>query len=90
MFLTHYRYLLTQKYIQMVHSVIISGNIKDFDSTSSHGLTFLIISPDQNIVTIGQILQILMVHFKKSFVAGGQIMESQVEIMLLNLHYGPT
>jgi hypothetical protein len=36
-------------------NVIISGNIKNYDSSSGHGLTFLITSPDNNIVTIGQI-----------------------------------
>ena len=37
-------------------AVIISGNIKDYDSSSGHGLTYLITSPDNNIVGIGQIL----------------------------------
>jgi len=52
-------------------TVVISGSIKDFDSSSGHGLTFIIWSPDNNIVTIGQIIPNSDGSFEETFVAGG-------------------
>ena len=54
-------------------SVTISGNIKDYDSSSGKGLTYLIVSPDNNIVGIGQLTPKSDGSFDKSFVAGGPL-----------------
>jgi len=54
-------------------SVTISGNIKDYDSSSGKGLTFIVTSPDNNIVTIGQLTPSSDGSFSKSFVAGGPL-----------------
>ncbi len=54
-------------------SVTISGNIKDYDSSSGKGLTYLIISPDNNIVGIGQLTPNSDGSFEKGFVAGGPL-----------------
>ena len=54
-------------------SITISGNIPDYDSSSGKGLTYLIISPDNNIVGIGQYTPNSDGSFEKSFVAGGPL-----------------
>jgi hypothetical protein len=54
-------------------AVTISGNIKDYDSSSGKGLTYLIISPDNNIVGIGQLTPNSDGSFEKGFVAGGPL-----------------
>jgi hypothetical protein len=54
-------------------TVTISGNIQDYDSSSGKGLTYLIISPDNNIVGIGQLTPKSGGSFEKSFVAGGPL-----------------
>ncbi len=53
-------------------AVVISGNIKNYDSFSGKGLTFLIKSPDNNIVTIGQLTPNSDGSFEKTIVAGGR------------------
>ena len=54
-------------------SVTITGSIKDYDSSSGKGLTFIITSPDNNIVGIGQLTPSSDGSFTKSFVAGGPL-----------------
>ena len=51
-------------------SITISGNIKDYDSSSGHGLTYLIVSPDNNIVGIGQVIPSSDGSFEKRIIAG--------------------
>jgi len=53
--------------------VVLSGNIENYDSSAGHGLTFLITSPDNNIVRIGQITPNSDGSFTKSIVAGGPL-----------------
>ena len=52
-------------------TVVISGNIRDYDSSSGHGLTYKILSPDGNIVRIGQPIPNSDGSFQISFLAGG-------------------
>ena len=54
-------------------SVKISGTIPDYDSSSGKGLTFLITSPDNNIVYIGQLTPSSDGTFEKTIVAGGPL-----------------
>jgi hypothetical protein len=54
-------------------SVTISGTIPDYNSSSGAGLTYLIVSPDNNIVGIGQLIPSSDGSFTKSFVAGGPL-----------------
>ena len=53
--------------------VKISGSIPDYDSSSGKGLTVVIISPDNNIVGIDQLVPSSNGSFDKSFVAGGPL-----------------
>ena len=55
-------------------SVTVSGTIPDYDSSSGKGLTFVIVSPDNNIVGIGQLTPSSDGSFEK--------------ILLLVVHYG--
>jgi hypothetical protein len=54
-------------------TVKISGSVKDYDSSSGKGLTFIITSPDNNIVGIGQLTPNSDGSFSKSFVSGGPL-----------------
>jgi len=54
-------------------SVTISGSIKDYDSSSGHGLTLVILSPDNNIVGIDQIIINSDGSFEEKYVAGGPL-----------------
>jgi len=54
-------------------SVKLSGTIPDYDSSSGKGLTFIITSPDNNIVRIGQLTPSSDGSFTASFVAGGPL-----------------
>ena len=54
-------------------SVSISGTIGDYDSSSGKGLTYLIVSPDNAIVQIGQLTPNSDGSFEKSFVSGGPL-----------------
>jgi hypothetical protein len=68
-------------------SVTISGNVKDYDSSSGKGLTFLVTSPDNNIVTIGQLIPNSDGSFTKSFVAGGPLWKINGDYNV-EFHYG--
>ncbi|MFQ5476489.1 MAG: hypothetical protein ACE5DT_05600, partial [Nitrosopumilus sp.] len=67
-------------------SVTVSGSIKDYDSSSGHGLTFIVTSPDNNIVTIGQLVPNSDGSFEKSFVAGGPLWKLAGDYTI-ELHY---
>ena len=54
-------------------SVKISGTIPDYDSSSGKGLTFIVTSPDNNIVYIGQLTPSSDGSFEKTIVAGGPL-----------------
>ncbi len=54
-------------------SVEISGTLPNYDSSSGKGLTFLVLSPDNSIVNIGQLTPGSDGSFAKSFVAGGPL-----------------
>ena len=54
-------------------SVVISGTLPDYDSSSGKGLTFLIVSPDNAIVQIGQLTPSSDGSFSKTIVAGGPL-----------------
>ena len=71
-------------------SVTISGNIKDYESSSGKGLTFLVISPDNAIVQIGQLTSNQISSdgsFTKSFVAGGTYWKTNGDYTI-EFHYG--
>jgi len=68
-------------------SVTISGTLPDYDSSSGKGLTFLIISPDNSIVQIGQLIPNSDGSFTKSFVAGGPLWKSSGDYTV-KLQYG--
>ena len=68
-------------------SVTISGSIKDYDSSSGKGLTFIITSPDNNIVGIGQLTPSSDGTFTKSFVAGGPLWKLNGDYSV-EFHYG--
>ena len=69
-------------------NVEISGSIKDYDSTSNKGVTYVVISPDDNIVGIGQLTNVNTDGtFKKSFVAGGPLWKSNGDYTV-EFHYG--
>jgi len=68
-------------------TVVLSGMIKDYDSSEGRGLTFLIISPDNNIVTIGQLIPNSDGSFTKSIVAGGQLWKLAGDYVV-EFHYG--
>ena len=54
-------------------SVVISGTLPDYDSSSGKGLTFLVVSPDNAIVQIGQLIPSSDGSFSKTIVAGGPL-----------------
>jgi len=54
-------------------NVIVTGNIKDYDSYSGGALAFFIISPINDLVTIGQIIPNSAGSFEFNFVAGGPL-----------------
>ncbi len=54
-------------------SVTVSGIIPDYTSSSGHGLTLLIQSPDNNIVGLAQITINSDGSFEKTLVAGGPL-----------------
>lgn len=56
-------------------NVIISGNLKDYDplSPSAGAVTYVVKSPENNLVTIGQLIPDSDGTFEFSFIAGGQL-----------------
>jgi len=68
-------------------SVTISGNVKDYDSSSGKGLTFIITSPDNNIVGIGQMTPASDGSFTKTIIAGGPLWKNNGDYNV-EFHYG--
>jgi len=68
-------------------TVTISGMIKNYDSSTAKGLTFLVKSPDNNIVTIGQLIPNSDGSFEKSIVAGGPLWKLSGDYVI-DFHYG--
>ncbi len=56
-------------------TVLIIGSITNYDSSSGKALTYLIISPENDIIGIGQTYPNSYGSFEKSFVAGGPLWE---------------
>ncbi len=68
-------------------SVSIYGTLPDYDSSSGKGLTFLIVSPDNTIVQIGQLIPNSDGSFAKSIVAGGPLWKLSGDY-IVKLQYG--
>ncbi len=69
--------------------VVVSGSIKNYDSTSGHGLTFLVTSPSNNIVAIGQLTPNSDGSFEYTFTAGGPLWKSSGDY-IIEFNYGST
>jgi len=54
-------------------TVVISGNIEPYDSSSGKGTTYAVFSPDDNAVSIGQLTPSSDGSFQQSLVAGGPL-----------------
>jgi len=68
-------------------TVTISGIIKNYDSSSGKGLTFIVKSPDNNIVTIGQLIPNSDGSFERTVVAGGPLWKLNGDYVV-DFHYG--
>ncbi len=68
-------------------TVKISGTVDDYDPSYGKGLTFIIKSPDNNIVGIGQLTPSSDGTFSKSFVAGGPLWKLNGDYVV-EFHYG--
>ncbi len=68
-------------------TVLIIGSITNYDSSSGKGLTYIIISPDNNITNIGQIYPDSDGSFTKSFDAGGALWKLTGEY-IVKFQYG--
>ena len=70
-------------------NVTISGNVKDYDSSSESAgaITYIVKSPDNNFVTIGQLIPSSDGSFEFSFIAGGQLWKSSGDYTV-ELKYG--
>jgi len=68
-------------------TVVFSGKITNYDSSSGKGLTFLVKSPNYDDVVIGQVTPSYDGSFSKSFVAGGPLWELSGNYVI-EVHYG--
>jgi hypothetical protein len=70
-------------------NVVISGNIRDYDSSIHYGqdVTVIIKSPDNNIVTIKQISPNSDGSFQFNIVAGGKLWKSAGDY-IVDVHFG--
>ena len=68
-------------------TVKISGNIEPYDSSSDKGLTYIIISPEEDTVRIGQLTPRSDGSFEKSFVAGGPLWKLKGDY-IVEFNYG--
>jgi len=71
------------------NTVIVSGNIRDYDSSIDSGkaLTYVIKSPDNNLVTIGQLTPNSDGSFQHSFIAGGPLWKLSGDY-IIDVHFG--
>jgi len=72
--------------------VTISGNIKDYDSSSLYAgaVTYTVISPNGNLVTIGQLIPNSDGTFEFSFTAGGNLFKSNGDYFIEAKYGGNT
>ena len=68
-------------------TVEISGTLPDYDSSSGKGLTFRVMSPDNNIVQVGQLTPNSDGSFKTNIVAGGNLWKLAGDY-IIKLQYG--
>jgi len=70
-------------------NVIISGNLKNYDpsSQSAGAITYTVISPSGNLVTIGQLIPNSDGTFEFSFIAGGVLFKSNGDY-IIEVKYG--
>ena len=70
--------------------IIISGTIVDYED-AGHALTFTILSPDNNIVQIGQVMSGVSSDgtFELNLVGGGPLWKNSGDYTV-NFFYGPT
>ena len=69
--------------------VVVSGNIRDYDSAihSGQDITFVIKSPNNNLVSIGQITPSSNGSFQVDFIAGGALWKSGGDYVI-EFHFG--
>ena len=78
---------INRTYFESGDTVIFSGTITNYDSSSGKGLTYLIKSPDNNIVAIGQLAPSSNGSFSKSFDVGGSLYKVDGDY-LIEVRYG--
>jgi len=72
-------------------NVVVTGKIRDYDSSVDSGkaITFVLKSPENNLVTIGQFNPKSDGSFERTFVAGGPLWKLNGDYTL-ELHFGAT
>ena len=70
-------------------TVVVTGNIRDYDSSADSGkaITFILKSPENNLVTIGQFTPKSDGTFERTFIAGGPLWKINGDYTL-ELHFG--
>ena len=70
-------------------TVVVTGNIRDYDSSVDAGkaITFILKSPENNLVTIGQFNPKSDGTFERTFIAGGPLWKINGDY-ILELHFG--
>ena len=71
-------------------NVIVTGNIRDYDSSSGGSLVFFIISPMNDLVAIGQLVPNSDGSFEFNFVAGGPLWMSNGDYIVETKYGGNT
>ena len=68
-------------------TVVLTGQIKDYDPSDGHGLTYVVVAPDNPRVVIGQPVPNSDGSFEVDFVAGGHKWKLNGEYFI-EFHYG--
>jgi len=70
-------------------TVVVTGKIRDYDSSTDSGkaITFILKSPENNLVTIGQFTPKSDGTFERTFIAGGPLWKINGDYTL-ELHFG--
>jgi len=68
-------------------NVIITGNIRDYDSSNGHGVSFLVISPTNDLVNIGTIVPNSDGSFQYNFISGGPLWQFNGDY-IIEFHHG--
>ena len=71
-------------------NVFVTGNIRDYDSSSGGSLVFFIISPINELVTVGQLVPNSDGSFEFSFIAGGPLWKSNGDYIVETKYGGNT